>query len=445
MTNENLLEKIMDRAQEELEDIEIFLQGEKELTLEIFQGEISKYNIAETEGLSLRGTYRGKMGYAYTEKLDESSIDMLISELIENSKFVVDDGEVIYGGSKEYRELEEIDRLDELSIEEKIELLKTIEAEGLDLDSRISPNRFIYTESLNRRQLINNKGVNLKDSSSLGGIYYSVIARDGEDVKTGGSSSLFRSLKEIEPKEIAKEAVEEALSMLGAKTVKSDDYKVVFENETFASLIASFLSVFQAEEVQKGLSLLEGKLGETIASDKVNIVDDPFLENGYGNRSFDGEGTATKFNSIVEDGVLKTYLHNWKTAKKEGLESTGHAGRHYKGSITTSVNNFYLQPGAKTEEDLLDLVGEGIYLNSLQGLHSGLDPVSGDFSLSASGYRIEGGKKTRPVNQITVSGNFFELFKNIEEIASNLDFGLSSSGRIGSASVYVSKLSIAGE
>ncbi len=445
MKNQGLIEKIMDKAQEQLEDIEVFLQGEKELTLEIFQGEISKYNIAETEGLSLRGSYKGNMGYAYTEKLDESSIDMLINQVIENSKFIVDDGEVIYQGSKEYKKLEDIDNLEDLSIDEKIKKLKKIEEIGLGLDSRISSNRFIYRESINSRQLINNKGVNLKDSSSLGGVYYSVIAREQEDIKTAGASKLFRSFKEIHPKKLAEEAVEEALSMLGARTIKSDDYRVIFENETFANFLASFLSVFQAENVQKGLSLLEGRLGEKIASKKVNIVDDPFLEDGYGNRSFDGEATATKFNKIVEDGILKTYLHNWKTAKKAGLESTGNAGRHYKGSITTSVHNFYLKPGDKTEEGLIELIGQGIYLNSLQGLHSGLDPVSGDFSLSASGYMIEEGKKTRPVNQITVSGNFFELFKNIEEIGSNLDFPMSQSGRIGSASVYVRSLSIAGE
>lgn len=440
-----LIEEIINRSKEKLDEAEVYLEREEELSIEIFEGEISKYNLAESGGLSLRGSYRGNMGYAYTEKLDESSIEYLISEVIENSKYIAGDEEVILQGSKGYANLDYIDKLSDFTTEEKIETLKKIEKEALNMDKRIRTNRLVYSESINERQIVNTKGVDLADKQSSGGLYFSVIARDGEDVKTGSSSKLFKSFEEVDQEEISKKAVENAISMLGAQTIRSGDYKLVFEDETFGSLLASFLSVFEADKVQKGLSLLTDKLGEEIASKNVTLVDDPFLKDGFGNRSFDGEGTATRTNKLVEAGKLKGYLYNWKTAKKDELESTGNAGRHYKGSITTTVSNFYLEAGNKSEEELLKIVDQGIFIDSLQGLHSGLDPVSGDFSLSASGYLIKEGRKDRPVNQITVSGNFFDLFKNIEEIGSNLKFGLSSGGRIGSPSVYVKGLSIAGD
>ena len=208
----------------------------------------------------------------------------------------------------------------------------------------------------------------------------------------------------------------------------------------------AFTGIFSAEAVQKNLSLLKGKLNEKIASDKFTLIDDPYMEDGLASKSFDGEGVACKYKRVIDKGVLKTYFHNLKTAKKDGVETTGNASKgSYKSSIGISPSNFYVEKGERELNEMVADLDKGILITELQGLHSGLNSISGDFSLAALGYLIESGKISRPLEQITVSGNYFEMLKNIEETGSDLKFGLPGGAYIGSPSLKIKKLSIAGE
>lgn len=445
MRYEELINKILEKSKENLSECEVYLSTNKETSMEVFEGELSKYNIAESGGLSLRGIYNGKMGYAYTEKLDESSIDSLIQGVIDNAEFISGDKEIIYKGDKDYEKIEFTENLLSYSREEKINFIKQLEKEALLKDERLKPMASAYEEIEVERYIVNSKGVDLNERQALAVVYLGVMAEDNDEVKTGYSFKFIRDFEKLNKEEIINEAVNDAISSLGSESVKSDNYPVVFKNTTFGSLLAAFSSVFVAENVQKGLSLLKGKLGEQIANEVLTLVDDPYLKDGLGTSGFDDEGTRTSYKEVIKEGKLQTYLYNWKTAIKDDVESTGNAGRSYKGSVGTSVSNFYILEGAKSKAEILKDANEGLYLTSLQGLHSGLDPVSGDFSLSASGYKIENGSITTPVNQITVSGNFFDLFRNIIEIGNDLEFGTAGGGKIGSPTIFVKELSIAGE
>ncbi len=171
------------------------------------------------------------------------------------------------------------------------------------------------------------------------------MAREGgEDTKTGISYVISRDFKDFDYKKMAKEAVDEALSQLGAKSIKSNEYSVVFRNDTFADLLGAFDSIFYAEYVQKGLSLLKDKIGENIACSKFTLVDDPFASEGFNSSTFDDEGTATKYKKIIDEGRLNTYLYNWKSANKDNVESTGNGFRNsYKSSVSTSATNLYIE------------------------------------------------------------------------------------------------------
>lgn len=447
MEYRGLLEKLLNEGKNQMEDVEAFLVKNKKVEINVYEGEISKYAIAESGGLSLRGLLNGKMGYSYTEKLDETSIDILIDGVIENSKYIDDDPETIFAGSDSYEDKDNFNEsLREIELDKKIDFLMELEKEALELDKRVfSVNVCAYQEFENERYILNTKGVDLKDRFNGALVYISVVVKDGDDTKTGSSYKTFRDFSELEYKELAKEAVDNAISMLGAKPIKSNNYPIVFKNTTFASLISAFSPIFDADNVQKGLSLLKGKLGDLVANPILTIVDDPFLEDGFGSRNFDDEGTKSSFKKLIDDGELKSYLYNWKTANKDDVESTGNASRSYKGPISTSPTNLYIVQGDISTRELINQVDNGLYIDSLQGLHSGLNPVSGDFSLSASGYKIKYGEKTDPVNQITIAGNLFEVFKNIEAIANDLEFGMPSSAYIGSPSVFVKSLSVSGE
>jgi PmbA protein len=445
-----LIDKIFEKGRASgLEDMEVYYSAGTSLTLKVFQKELETYNLSEGEGLSLRGVYRGKMGYSYTEKADESSIDRLVKDVIENATIIdSDDEEVIFEGSKEYKKVDSFNpSLSEVREEEKIEFVKKLEEEAFNLDDRIvSVQSCVYGDGSGETIMSNTKGLYLRDKSNIAYTYISVVAKEGEDIKTGLAYRTGNDFNKFDAKEIAREAVEEALALLGASPVKSGDYKVIIRNSAAADLLEAFTGIFSAEAVQKNLSLLKGKLNEKIASHVFTLVDDPYMEGGLASRSFDGEGVACKYKKVIDKGVLKTYLHNLKTAKKDGVETTGNAGKDsYKSSIGISPSNFYVEKGERSLKEMIADTDKGILITELQGLHSGLNSISGDFSLAALGFLIEEGKISRPVDQITVAGNYFEMLKNIEEIGSDLKFGLPGAAYIGSPSLKIKKLSIAGE
>ncbi|QQY80342.1 PmbA protein [Keratinibaculum paraultunense] len=446
MKYKELADNIFKQGKDKFEDMEVYVEKTKTIEIAVFNGEIDKYNISDTEGLSLRGINENKMGYSYTEKVDESSIDMLIEEAYENGKHIdALEKEIIFSGSDRYEEVDNFNKeLQETPLEDKIEFTKALEKEALSLDSRIvAVNYCMYNEVEYSNYLINTKGLNLEDSRNLAYAFVMVVAKEGEDTKTGMSYVVSKDFKDFDYKKLAKEAVDEALSLLGAKPVKSKEYPVVFRNDVFANILGAFQSVFYAENVQKGLSLLKDKIDEPIATKKFTLVDDPFVEGGFNTSPFDGEGTATYCKKIIDEGMLKTYLYNWKTALKDGVESTGNGHRNsYKSSISTSTTNLYVEKGDKSLEEILKTIDQGVMIIDVQGLHSGLNPVSGDYSLPAHGYEIENGKIKRPINQITIAGNFFETLMDIEEVGNDFKFGMNG---VGSPSIKIKKLAVSGE
>ena len=198
----------------------------------------------------------------------------------------------------------------------------------------------------------------------------------------------------------------------------------------------------KAEEVLKHSSTLEGKLGDLVASKKVTIIEDPLMRNVFF-RYFDDEGVATFPKTIVEKGVLKTYLHNLSTAHQMGVAPTGNGYKAgAKGKVGISLCNVYLKPGKHTEEEMLSTILEGVYINDVQGLHAGMNMQSGNFSLQAAGFMIRDGKIAEPINLITIAGNLFEILKNVKDIANNSETQLSS---ITCPSVYVRSIAISGK
>lgn len=450
MDIKTLIEKIFQKGRQQgLGDMEVYYSAGSSLSLKVFQKELDGYSLSESEGLSLRGVYKGKMGYSYTEKVDESSIDMLVKNVVENATVIdSDDEEVIYEGSKEYKKVDTFNpELEEVSEVDKINFVKQLEEEAFKIDKRVtSVETCVYGDGYGETVMSNTKGLYLHDKSNIAYTYAVIVAKDGDDVKTGMAYRTGNDFSKFNAREIAEEAVKEAVSLLGAKSVKSGDYAVIIRNSAASDLLEAFTGVFSAESVQKDLSLLKGKLNQKVASEKFTLVDDPFMEDGLASKSFDGEGVACKYKKVIDKGVLKTYFHNLKTAKKDKIETTGNASKgSYKSSIDIAPSNFYVEKGERSLEEIISGMDSGIMITELQGLHSGLNSISGDFSLAALGFEIKGGKIERPVEQITVAGNYFQMLKDIEEVGSDIKFGLPGESYIGSPSLMVKKLAIAGE
>ncbi|WML43914.1 TldD/PmbA family protein [Neobacillus sp. PS3-40] len=424
-------------------DIEIYYEKKEVFGCQVYKGEIDQYEIAEDGGVSFRGMVNGKMGYAYSEKTDDTSIPFLLNNAKENATFMNDDSmEEIFAGSSQYEQRNFFcSSITDVSIPEKIQFIKDVERELFAQDPRIVATDYcsIRTESVTRN-LANNKGLSLQDKINYLYVIVEAIAKDGEETKTSVEFEITKDFHQLNAKEIAKKAAEEAISQFGSRNIKSKDYSVLLRNDAAANLFATFSSNFSAENTQAGISSLNDKLGNQIASQKISIVDDPLLENGLASRTFDSEGVASKKLTLVQSGVLQSLLHNQKTAKKDQTETTGHAHKDsYKTAVKVGPSNLYIEPSTTSFEELLASMGEGILITNLSGLHSGANQISGDFSVAANGFFVKDGKISFPVNLMTIAGNFYQLLQNVEEIGSDLIFPLSP---IGSPSVLIKSLSV---
>lgn len=428
---------------------EIYYEEGNSFSVSIFEGEIDRYKNTSSKGLSFRGLYNGKMGYSYTEKISEEVIEILIENAIENAKIIeTKEQEFLYDGDKEYREVNCYDESNkDVTVQDKINMALEMEKTALEYNQYVKAVEncsVAYGEG--KTYISNTKGLELTEKRNYCIAYIYVRVEKENQVKTAGEVWADSNFNKFNPKEIAKLAVEKATSYLDAKQIDTRKCPVIFDNITATDLLSTFCSIFFASKVQKGFSILNGKIGEKIANDIITICDDGVYNDSLGNTAFDSEGVATKNKVVVENGILKTYLYNLKSANKDGVISTGNGFKSsFKSEVDTACTNFYIKPSNITLEEMKSKLATGILITELAGLHSGTNTISGDFSLSADGYLIENGKITGAVEQFTVSGNFYTLLENINLVGCDLKFDLpSGNGTIGSPSICVSELNISG-
>ena len=451
MTNLNdFKNKLFEAAnQAGFDEYEIYLQNGATVTVNVFDQEVSQFTNASSSGLSFRGKFGGKIGYSSSEKIDESIIQFLVSSAKSNAEILetVEDEE-LYAGDAAYPEVKGYsEELSGITSEDKIKAALVLEKSAKDADSRISAVPYCMLANSETEILIaNSKGLDLtKKSNAMYTFVHCQASEDGK-AKTGGKFAVVDDFKSFDPAAVGNEAAGKALQMLGAEPVPGGKYKILIDNDAASSFLATFFGAFSAESAQKGFSLLKGKLDTKIAGEAVTIVDDPLIPGALGSTPFDSEGVASYKKTVVDKGVFKTFLHNTKTARKDGVKPTGNGFKpDYRTSVAIGGTNFFIQPGNLESEELFKEAEGGLLITSFAGLHSGANSVSGEFSLQAEGFVIENGKKGRPVEQITVSGNFFTLLNDVIGVGCDLEFKMPSYiGNIASPSLLIKELDVSG-
>ncbi|WP_160680859.1 TldD/PmbA family protein [Clostridium sp. C8-1-8] len=437
---------IFNKAEEaNFSEYEIYYSSKESLDIKIFDSEVDDYGLSNTSGVSFRGVINGRMGYSYSESLDEASASMMVEKAKENAKLIEnEDKDFIYGGASQYEEVHSYSKdIDELTPTEQIDLALALEQKTKgtsDLIEKVAECEVDTSKS--EVAIINSKGLDLRHKKTTVLAYVAAVTKDGDGMKDSMSLKIKTSMDQLDLDKIAKETSDNAISKVGSKSIKSGKYKILMSNYMMATILSTFQGVFYADNAQKGLSLLSKKEGEIVASDVVTIVDDPHLDKGPYSTPFDDEGVPTYKKSIIEKGKLRTLLHNLKTSYKDNVKSTGNASKaSFSSPVNVSATNLYLEKGIKSLAELIVDVNDGIYITDLQGMHSGANAITGDFSLAANGRVIRNGKLCEAIDQITLAGNFFELLKAIEAVGDDMDFYYSNTA---SPSVIVRELSIAG-
>ncbi|MBT9152263.1 MAG: Metalloprotease PmbA [Firmicutes bacterium] len=413
----------------------------------VFKSEIDSYTLAQSRGLSFRGIINGRMGYSFTENLSADSVALLVDDARANAAVIdSEDPEEIFGGSPEatYADICSFSpALEQVLAAEKITWVKEVEQKAYGLDVRVSTVQVSLGNSSGETMLMNTKGLNLAHQGNFADGYVAAVVKEGEDTKSAYAFFSSRDFSRFDPATLAKEAVDEAISLLGAASIESGQYPVLLRHDVAGEFLATFASSFSAEAVQKGLSLLKDKQGEQIMSSNITIIDDPHMPERPNSAPFDAEGVATAAKEVVLAGRLMTLLHNLKTAKKDGVNSTGNAYKMaFNAPVTVAPTNLYIQPGKRDYADLVAHIEHGLIIIAVQGTHSGANPVSGDFSLSAYGYLVRGGQVVRPVNQVTIAGNFFKMLSDVQEVGNDLHFKM---GSIAAPSLLIGSLAVSGK
>lgn len=440
------LKKLMDAAKAAgIEACEAYLVEEESFRARSTEGEITEYQNHTARGLGFRGLKNGHMGYASTEAFDDEAVAQLVKGAVESAELCEDDDEAfLYEGGDEVPQLCLCgDALADVTAEEKLARIAEMEKAVKGFDGRVEKAaRNVLSTGRVTVRIVNSYGMDRSYTEDLCVLFGQATAREGERVATGAYGAASRDFEKLDASAVGAEIASRAIAGLDAKSLPSGRYRVVLNNETMVDLLSTFSGIFSAENAQKGLSLLKGKLGEAVAASCVTVVDDPLLLAGMGARPFDDEGVASKAHTVIEKGVFRTFLHNLKTARKDGVQTTGNASKAgYASPVHVAPSNLYLHAGEQSFDELLSSVGHGVVITEVSGLHAGANPVSGDFSLLSKGYVIENGKRGQSVEQITVAGNFYELLKNARSMANDLIFPM---GGIGSPSVDVGELSISG-
>ena len=432
--------------QEGIEEYEIYFEREENLSVETLKDEISSFSSGVTGGICFRCLVNGKMGYASGELMTADAMADLVSRAVSNAKCIdSEDRSEIFSGSLHY-ETGELPRpkLADASLLRKtvLELQKQTYAKN---DAVSDGTQSYMMSTVSEVRLCNSKGLDLQNRVGMSAGYVDALVRVGNEAQESYEVAVGSTYDEL--KHVPQIAVQKALDKIGAQTVESGKYNVVFSGEQFRQFLATFAGIFSAKNAQLGLSLLAGKEGETVAASCVTVTDDP-MRAGYAIQTpFDGEGVATYRKNVIENGVLKTLLYDLTTARKADKASTGNGQkRGYASSVSIAPYSFSICAGDRSLDDLLTLAGDGILVTECKGFHAGANDVTGDFSIESAGFRIRNGKKAEPIKSFTVAGNFFDLLKSIHAIGNEVRWSpFGGFTTFGSPDLLVMDMSVAGK
>lgn len=419
---------------------EVYAQEGSEFSVEVMEQQIDSYSVSRSLGLSLRVSLEGKNGYAYTELLEEP--EALVARAMDNARASESTDVHPMQSPAEYPAVVRPESpLADMSDAHRIELAMELERKALAADpraSRVAGNQVTFTAG--RTYIANTLGLRASREEGISLCYTNPVLTENGQMQDGFAFRCGAEVFDLDG--CARAAADDAGRKFGASNVPSGEYPILLEKHAASSLLDGFFSLFSGEAAQKGLSLLADKVGQTIAAPCVSMVDDPML--AANPRSFDDEGVPSVRTQVVENGVLRTLLHNLKTAAKAGCVSTSNGGRASVASpVGVSPSNFFIVPGERSYEQLLSDLGDGLVIRDISGLHAGLDPISGDFSLLAGGWLQKDGA-LRPVEQITVAGNFFTLLKEVQAVGADLWLGFPQGSVVGAPSLLLRGLMVSG-
>jgi PmbA protein len=424
----------------------VIREGDEFSTL-VRLGQVETLKESGSRAIGVRVFFGKRSASTYSSDFSRAGLDRMVSSALQLAKITSEDPNA---GIPEPSQLGSISGdLDlyssdvySLPGQERIAYARRAEKAALDADPRIkNSDGGSFDAATGHKILANSHGFVGEYRRSYCSVAAVPIAQDEKGaMQRDYWFSVARSLKLLEsPEDVGKIAAKRALRRLGARKVKTQHVPVIFDPLVATSILEHIFEGVNGDSVYRGASFLAGKLGQSIASPNVTVIDDGTMKGGFGTSPFDGEGVPTRRTVVIDKGVLTSYLLNTYSAKKLGLQTTANASRGLAGTPGIGPGNYFLEPGTKTPQQLIAEVKDGLYVTEFLGM--GVNLVTGDYSRGASGLWISGGELTYPVEEITVAGNLKDMFMNISEVANDLEFR----GAVAAPTIRIDGLTVGGE
>lgn len=416
------------------EQVEIVVARSRDTQVRVYGGQVESLSSAESQGVGVRVITDHRQGFAYAGTLDPQAVDEALADARDNAGFATPD-EHVGLADPDGIAVPQLALFDEAlaatPADYKVSLATELERAVLAADPRIiGLESSDYVDSMSEAVVVSTTGIR---SASRDGACYVMsyaLAADGDETQTGFGFSVGRDPAQLDVERAASDAAERATRMLGATQPGSERVNVVLDPFVTAQLIGIIAGTLTGEAVQKGRSLFADRLGDEIGSPLINLVDDPTDIRAFGASQTDGEGLACRRNVLISAGVLDHFVHNALTARRGGTTSTGSAVRGgFKSVPSVGCRAVMLEPGTLDQDEILAQIGDGILVQSVSGLHSGVNPVSGDFSTGAEGVRIRNGQRAEPLREFTIGSTLQKMLRDVVAVGSDLEWlPMSSSG-----------------
>ncbi|MFN8034473.1 MAG: TldD/PmbA family protein [Acidimicrobiia bacterium] len=410
------------------EQVEAYVLRARDLDVRVFDAEVESLSVAETAGIGVRVVIDGRQGYAWTGSLDEALVAEALAEARDNAAFaepddangLVDPAE--FGGTA----VADLDLWREglfaVPADDKVGIALALDAATRAVDPRVRGlEESSYGEVSAEAAIVNSLGVEAVTRRTACSCSAAALAGEGGATQTGYGFSVGREPGDLDVEAAAKDAARRAVNLLGATQPRSARLPAVLDPLVTSSFLSIIGGALNGESIAKGRSFFVGREGEEVANGTVTILDDPTDARAYGAAPFDAEGAPTRPTTLISGGVLRGFLHNRASARRAGASSTASAVRAgYKSTPGVGARALGLQPGPLDRDGVLRSVGDGLYVQSVSGLHSGVNTVSGDFSVGAEGFLIRHGELAEPVREITIASTIPRMLLDVHHVGADV-------------------------
>jgi PmbA protein len=414
------------------EALEVTVGRSTSTSVRAYKGDVEQFTSATTFGVGVRVLVDGRQGFAHAGSFDPEVLAATLADARDNAEFSEPDE---WAGLAEPDGVPAVEAdlwnqaLADLGADDKVALALDLERRVLAADPRVTGVRVCaYGDSAGEFALASTTGIRAASRSTSCWISTNALATDGEETQIGGSSDVGRAFEALDLDKVAREAAERATRLLGAKPVPTQRLPLLLEPRLAATLLGIVGGTLTGDVVIKGRSPFGERAGEQVASPLLTLLDDPTDARSLGADAYDGEGLACRRNVLIDAGILVGFLHNSYTGRRAGAASTGSAVRSSRNLPGVGLQAMAMQPGDRSWEQLVAGLETGFVLQSMHGLHSGVNPTSGDFSVGADGLMVRGGALAEPVREVTIASTLQRLLLDIVAVGAELEWLPSGSG-----------------